>query len=292
MDLLQLRYFQTVARLEHMTRAAQALYISQSSLSKTIAHLERELRVSLFERQGRHIRLNQYGQAFLQRVEQALATLEDGQRELTDLAAGKQGQVALASMNVYLLPGLLQTFREHAPGITIRLFGNPREMTLAQLERGEVDLFISSPPERPGIEQVSLMREEICLAVPPDHWLANRQAIRLSDVAHESFLALKPGYHLRDLTETWCEQAGFMPKMVFEGNEPLALLLLVKAGLGVACLPALVWESFPGIAVPRLHVEEPLCHREVLLLWSKERYLSSAAREFRDFLIAYFTRLN
>jgi DNA-binding transcriptional LysR family regulator len=165
-------------------------------------------------------------------------------------------------------------------------------VTLAQLERGEVDLFISSPSERPGIEQVSLMWEEICLAVPPDHALASRQAIRLSEVAHEPFLALKPGYHLRDLTEAFCRQAGFVPGIVFEGDEPLALMHLVKAGLGVACLPALVWESIPEIAVPRLHIEEPLCQREMLLLWSKARYLSAAAREFRDFLIAYFIRLN
>lgn len=293
MDLLQLRYFRTVARLEHMTQAAQSLYVSQSSLSKTIAHLEHELGVSLFDRQGRQIRLNQHGQAFLRRVEQALAALDDGQRELADLVAGKQGQVALASMNVYLLPGLLQAFRERSPGITIRLFGNPREATLDQLERGEVDLFFSTPSlERPGIEQVSLLREEICLAVPPGHWLANREAIRLSEVAHESFLALKPGYNLRELTDTFCQQAGFTPRIMFEGDEPVALLHLVKAGLGIACLPALVWESIPEIAVPRIPIEKPRCQREMFLLWSKERYLSAAAREFRDFLIAYFALLN
>jgi LysR family transcriptional regulator, transcription activator of glutamate synthase operon len=292
MDLLQLRYFRTVARFEHMTQAAQSLYVSQSSLSKTIAHLEHELGVSLFDRQGRQIRLNPYGQVFLRRVEQALAALDDGQRELADLRAGKQGQVTLSSMNVYLLPGLLRAFRERAPGITIRLMSHPREVTLALLEQGEVDLFFSIPAlERPGIEQVSLLREELCLAVPPEHWLAKREAVRLSEVAHEPFLALKPGYNLRDLTERFCQQAGFTPRMVFEGDDPIALLHLVKAGLGIACLPALVWESVPEIAVARLPIEEPRCWREIVLLWSKERYLSAAAREFRDFLIAYFASL-
>ena len=289
MDLLQLRYFRTVARLEHMTQAAQELYISQSSLSKTIAHLERELGVSLFNRQGRQIQLNQYGKAFLRRVEQVFAALDDGQRELADLASREQGRVALASMSVYLLPGLLQAFRERYPGISIRLFGNPRQETLAQLERGEVDLFFSAPPiERPGIEQVSLMMEEILLAVPPGHWLAERETIRLGEVAREPFLALKPGYSLRELTDTFCKQAGFTPSIVFEGDEPVALLHLVKAGLGIACIPALAWKSVPEIAVTRVHIVEPRCQREILLLWSKERYLSVAARELRDFMIAYF----
>src|SRR5579875_959834 len=132
MDLLQLRYFQTVARHEHMTQAAQKLYISQSSLSKTIAHLERELGVTLFDRQGRQIRLNQYGKVFLRRVEQAFAALEDGRRELVDLIEQERERVVLASMSVYLLPGLLQAFREHHPGISIRLFSNPRQEILVQ----------------------------------------------------------------------------------------------------------------------------------------------------------------
>jgi DNA-binding transcriptional LysR family regulator len=293
MDLLQLRYFRTVARLGHMTRAAQELYISQSSLSKTITHLERELGVSLFDRQGRQLRLNQYGEAFLRRVEQVFAALEDGQRELADLAGGKQGQIVFASMNVYLIPGLLQAFLERHPGISIRLSSNPRQETLVQLERGEVDLFISSPPiERPGIEHVPLMMEEIFLAVPPGHRRAQHETIRLSEVAQEPFLALKPGYNLRELTDAFCRQAGFTPNIVFEGDEPIALLQLVKAGLGIACIPALVWRSIPEIAVARIPISEPRCQREVALLWSKKRYLSTTARELRDFLVAYFAHFD
>ncbi|HZU68328.1 MAG TPA: LysR family transcriptional regulator [Ktedonobacteraceae bacterium] len=293
MDLLQLRYFQTVARLEHMTQAAQELYISQSSLSKTIIHLEHELGVSLFDRQGRKIQLNQYGKAFLRRVEQVFAALDDGQRELADLAEGKQGQVSLASMSIYLLPGLLQSFRERHPGVNIRIFGSPRQEMLAQLERGEIDLCFSAPPlERPEIEYTSLMMEEILLAVPPGHCLAERKTVRLNEVAQEPFLALKQGYSLRKLIDTCCQQAGFTPHVVFEGDEPMALLHLVKAGLGIACIPALVWKSVPEIAVARVHIEEPLCQRELALLWSKERYLSVAARELRDFIITYFAHFD
>jgi DNA-binding transcriptional LysR family regulator len=79
---------------------------------------------------------------------------------------------------------------------------------------------------------------------------------------------------------------------VFEGDEPVALLQLVKAGLGIACIPALVWKSVPEIAVTRIPIAEPRCYREVVLLWSKERYLFIAARELRDFLIAYFAQFD
>jgi DNA-binding transcriptional LysR family regulator len=156
-----------------------------------------------------------------------------------------------------------------------------------------VDLYItSSPIEQPEIEQAPLLVEEILLAVPPGHRLAKHKTVRLSEVAREPFLALKRGYSLRELTDALCQQAGFAPHIVFEGDEPMALLHLVKAGLGVACIPALVWKSMPEIAVPSIPLEEPGCLREILLLWSKQRYLSVAAQAFRDFMIAYFASFN
>src|SRR5438309_3725141 len=107
MDLLQLKYFQTVARLEHMTQAARQLEIAQPSLSQTIARLEEELGVPLFDRQGRQIRLNQFGRTFLRRVERIFAELEDGRRELADLAGLEQGRVSLSMFSTPLLPDLL-----------------------------------------------------------------------------------------------------------------------------------------------------------------------------------------
>src|SRR5260370_36108688 len=104
MDLLQLRYFRIVARLEHMTQAAQELYISQSSLSKTIAHLERELGVSLFNRQGRQIQLNQYGKAFLRRGGQGFSSFGGGQREPADLSKRGEGRRGPPSVSAYSPP--------------------------------------------------------------------------------------------------------------------------------------------------------------------------------------------
>lgn len=86
MELLQLKYFQTVARLEHMTKAAEELHIAQPSLSKTIARLEKDLGVPLFDRQGRQITLNPFGKVFLKRVERIFHELSEGEREIKDLA--------------------------------------------------------------------------------------------------------------------------------------------------------------------------------------------------------------
>jgi len=78
MELLQLKYFQTVARQEHMTRAAAELGIAQPALSQTISRLEAELGISLFERVGRGIRLSEFGKAYALRVERIFQELEEG----------------------------------------------------------------------------------------------------------------------------------------------------------------------------------------------------------------------
>src|SRR5215813_15375912 len=106
MDLLQLHYFQTVARLEHVTRAAEELRVAQPALSKTIARLETELGVPLFDRRGRRVALNTCGRAFLRHVERLFMALEDGRQELADLASLTRGTVTVApdfDTNRYIL---------------------------------------------------------------------------------------------------------------------------------------------------------------------------------------------
>src|SRR5262252_3894795 len=107
MDLLQLHYFRTVARLEHVTRAAEELRVAQPALSKTMARLEGELGVPLFERRGRRIALNTGGRAFLRHVDRIFMALEDGRQELADLAGLARGTVTIAATTLHLLADLL-----------------------------------------------------------------------------------------------------------------------------------------------------------------------------------------
>jgi DNA-binding transcriptional LysR family regulator len=294
MDLLQLKYFQTVARLEHMTRAAKTLSIAQPSLSKMIAHLEEELGVPLFDRQGRQIRLNQYGKAFLTQVEKAFQALDEGKRQLKDMVGLERGHIALSTVSAPLLTDLLSTFYPQHPHISFRLFQQSTTTMLDQLERGEIDFCLASPPiTQPDIGWISLVTEEIFLIVPLQHHLAGHESIELREAANEPFISLKPGYGLRDLTDQYCQQAGFTPCIVFEGDEPAAIRGLVRAGLGIAFTAEFSWRSVINdaeLAVRRLRISEPLCQRTIGLAWSKERYLSLAAHQFRQFVIDYFAQ--
>ena len=293
MDLLQLKYFQVVAQMEHMTRAAERLSIAQPSLSQSIARLEEDLGVPLFDRQGRRIQLNQFGRVFLKRVESVFAELDEGRREIADLAGLEHGLIALAVASTQILPDLLSAFLLQYPQVRFRLFQQHALTTVVQqLERGEIDLCISSPPiEHPGIAWVPLITEEIFLLVPTGHPLARRGSIRLIEAMNEPFISLKPGHGLRDIMDDLCKQAGFVPNIAFEGDETATIRGLVTAGLGVTFMAAQLWKETVDLPIVPLHITEPDCQRTVGLAWQKERYLSVATRHFQQFVIEYFARL-
>jgi DNA-binding transcriptional LysR family regulator len=294
MDFLQLKYFQTVARLEHMTQAAHQLSIAQPSLSQTIAHLEKELGVPLFDRQGRQIRLNHFGRALLRHVEHIFGELEDARHEIADLAGMEHGRIALAIVIPQILPDLLGAFRADHPHVTFHLFHQHSSQAVQQqLEQGEIDLCITSPPiEQSGMGWIPLLNEELYLLVSLGHPLARRKSIDLSEVAHESFISLKPGDTLRDLTDSFCHQAGFTPTVAFEGDEISTIRGLIIAGLGVGFASTLMLRNATDLTTLRaLPIKEPRCQRLIGLAWRKEHYLSQAAQQFRTFVIQYFKHL-
>ncbi|MBE3561363.1 MAG: LysR family transcriptional regulator [Ktedonobacteraceae bacterium] len=296
MDLQQLRYFQAVARLEHISRAAEELYVAQPSLSRAIARLERELGVPLFDRHGRQVRLNRLGHTFLQYVEQALAKLEEGKRQIADMAGLEQGQVVLAvlyTVGAQLLPELLKAFREQHSSIQFQLSQNAAHVLIDQLSKGEIDLCITSPqPEEPDIAWTPLRTEEIFLVVPPNHRLAGRDSVYLHEVAQDAFIALKHHYGLREITDHFCRQAGFTPRITFEGDELVLVRGLVTAGLGVAFMPALALYNTGEPGPSCLHIADFPCQRTIGLAWIRERYLTAPARLFCRFVIEYFQAFN
>lgn len=295
MDLQQLHYFVTIAHLENMSRAAEELYVAQPSLSRSLARLEAELGAPLFERQGRHLRLNHIGRAFLQYVEQALAQLAEGKNEVADLVNAEQGLVRLAvlyTVGAELLPDLLHTFRQEHPTIRFQLSQHAASTMIDQLENGEIDLCISSPqPERADIGWAPLRTEEIFLVVAPDHRLAGRGSVSLSEVAGEPFIALKHSYGLREMTDHFCYLAGFTPRITFEGDELVLVRGLAAANLGVAFMPALALNKTRETELACLHIQDIPCQRTIGLAWSAKHYATSAVQTFRQFVLAYFAGL-
>jgi LysR family transcriptional regulator, transcription activator of glutamate synthase operon len=239
MVLLQLHYFLAVARLEHVTEAARSLYVTQSSLSKTIQHLEEDLGVPLFDRIVKKLRLNEFGIKFLRRAERALFELEKGKQELNDLSSPEQGTLELAVTTASTLPNILREFRKKQPYIQFHVQMLTTQKMVTLLRRGEVDFCLSSPPiAGDDIECQIVFIDPILLAVPEVHQLAVRSSVSLTELRDEWFDGVKRGFGTRDLVDSVCKSVGFVPKYVYEGDEPARLSTLVEAEIGIAFIPS------------------------------------------------------
>ncbi len=292
MDLLQLRYFRAVARTEHMSKAAEELYIAQPSLSKTIRRLEKELGVPLFDRQGRSIHLNQFGKAFLEHVEQIFHALEEGQHKVRDMAGLEQGNISLIAASLSFFPDLLHRFQTAHPAVHFQLSQCMVSEMLPRLENGSCDFcFSSTPLIKHGIQWQLLCVGEILLVVPNGHRLAGRDTVPLREVADEGIVIEKVGHGLRNLIDSFFQQADITQRIVCEVDEPATILGFVKAGLGVAFAPASVKRQMNEQALTTVHLSHPTCQTTFGIAWHEEHYLSQAACTFREFVIEYCAKL-
>jgi len=191
----QLEYFKTVAVTQNFTQAAKILSISQPALSRSIAKLEGEIGFALFERSGKTIILNSYGQIFLQYVEISMQKIEEGKQVIQDMIQLSEGQVSFAfllSLGTNLVPNLLSTFRSQNPNIQFKLYQNYTTILLDQLKSGEIDLCLCSPAfVTEGIDWYPLFDEELFVAVPAIHPLAKRRSIQLSEMGGDPIVTFE-----------------------------------------------------------------------------------------------------
>ncbi|MER7048877.1 LysR family transcriptional regulator [Streptomyces jumonjinensis] len=286
MDLLQLRYFQTVARYEHMSRAAEELRVAQPSLSRTIARLEAELGSPLFSRQGRRIRLNQYGAMFLRHVDRALSELDDGRRAVREARDTGLGRVGVASETLLTVTHLLGSFRAAHPRADVRLFQSTAEEMERRLRSREVDFCVASQPlNGANLDSIELAREEVLLAVPPGHRLDGRESVTIPELADEPFVTTRRGHWQRALLDRLFSSEGLTPLLSCEGDEPGASQDMVSAGLGIGLIPATSRRigTDSHIPVAWVRLDAPDCHRVLTLVWNRDAHLSDAALSFREF---------
>lgn len=290
MEWHQLEYFQVVAKLEHMTKAAEELSISQSALSRSISKLEEMIGVPLFDRQGRSIQLNIYGQLFLQRVENIMKEFNEAIHEIQDLNDPEKGAISLGflhTLGTAIVPDLIRAFRQQYPHVNFKLTQNYTHSQLKQLKNGELDLCLLAYADvEPPIQWMRLWSDELFLIVPIDHPLASQKSVKLADLGHETFILMKKGFALRNTAERLFRKVGISPQIKFEGDEVGTVAGFVGAGLGISLLPD--GEEINLQKMAKLHVEDVVCERTIGLAWIENRYYPPAVKGFKQFIFSHF----
>lgn len=292
MELLQLKYFQAVAKHENITKAAKELHISQPSLSITIKRLEDELGVPLFKRIGKNIELNQFGKVYLKHVDSILINLDNAKAEVLELYGIRNTQISLSSTATLFLTGLLREFLITYPNIKMVQSIHNREDILNDLKLGNIDFAITSPPIQDlNVETINLMEEEIVVVVNKDHPLAHKKFIYLNELRNENFMELTENYSFRDTTNALYKAAGFTPNIVFEGDTSI-LSELIDLKKAVVLAPISVCAMPPSDRYNNkytiIRLKDEVNTRTVALSYAKGRYLSELANSFKEFTISYY----
>ncbi|OIH95116.1 LysR family transcriptional regulator [Curtobacterium sp. MCBA15_001] len=243
METRLLEQFVAVAAEGSVTRAAERLWAAQSTVSAGLASLERTFGVRLFDRTGRQLVLTAAGEDLLPHARAVLASLD----RMRDLAssddADLRGRVRLGiftSMDVVDLTGVLRTFRERHPLVTVELMTSPSGTTglVQDLASGRLDLAYSGLPTVPqGIVVEPLREMPFRVFLASDHPLADRASVSLADLADESFIDTAHGFGNRLILDQACERLGIRRRIVAEMNDMPAVVRFAAAGLGIGVVP-------------------------------------------------------
>jgi DNA-binding transcriptional LysR family regulator len=245
MEMLpQIEAFLEVARRQNLSRAAEALFVSQPTLTARLQSLEAALGEQLFVRTRRGMRLTEAGDAFLPYAEHAVAALADGRERLAELRRGVAGRLVLGApptVSTYTLPALLARFSAEHPGVRLAVKTGTSEEILDMVLHDQVQLGIIRALANQEIETIPLYTDTLVLIAGPSHRLARspagRQA-RMADLAGEVLVLFGRSSSYLEFTTATFRQAGVLPGSVLELDNIEAAKKMVERGLGVSLVPA------------------------------------------------------
>jgi len=242
--LPQIEAFLEVARRQNLSRAAEALFVSQPTLTARLQSLEAALGEQLFVRTRRGMRLTEAGETFLPFAEHAVRALADGRERLDELRHGMAGRLVLGApptVSTYALPALLARFSAAHPAVRLAIKTGTSEEVLEMVLHDQVQIGIVRALASPEIDSVPLYTDTLVLIAGPGHRLAGSRTggqARLADLAGEVLVLFGRSSSYLEFTTAIFRQAGALPGSVLELDNIEAAKKMVERGLGVSMVPA------------------------------------------------------
>ncbi|MCX4966764.1 transcriptional regulator CynR [Streptomyces sp. NBC_00654] len=283
-ELRHVRYLLAVAEHGTFTRAAEALHISQPTLSQQIKQLERAVGALLLDRGGRGVRLTDAGEAYVYYARRALTELAAADRAVLDVADLSRGHLRLAmtpTFTAYLVGPLAQELHTRHPGVTLQVHEMPQDRIETSLLADEIDLGVAfAAAHLPGVTATALFTETLSLvttAAGPGP--GERQPMPVADLAQQSLALLSPDFATRRHIDRYFAEHHISPPVTVEANTIQALSDIVRRTPDLATvLPEAITHDHPHLTPVRL--DPPLPTRTVTLLHRESAYRSAVARAF------------
>lgn len=271
-----------MAERGHLSAAAEAIGVPQSTATRWLVALNRTVGVALTRRIGRRVELTRAGAALAESISSVHSALAVGVARAHEAADPARGQVVfgfLRTLGATRAPELLRNYRARHPRVRLTLVQAAHEELIEKLHAGMIDVALSSIRDSDvDIAATELFTEPFVLVVPADHRLACRDGVRLRECRDETFVGLSAGIALRHRVDELFAAAGVRPRYGFETEEVETVRGLATAGAGITVLPARHGGALTGsVEVPVL----PRRYRRVGLLVSTRRPLEPTAEGFR-----------
>jgi DNA-binding transcriptional LysR family regulator len=286
--LRQLQYFIAVAEQGSVTRAAQNLSISQSSITEAVKELETDLGVELFERHPRGLHITHNGHQFLRHATKILAGVSDARRsfsqEREERTGGKLNLGVTSLVAGYVLSDLLARYRRACPGVEVSAIEDNGSYLEHLLIGGELDvavMVISNLRDRMALQAEIIETSPYRLWLPLGHRLVSADIISVADIAKEPLIMLTVD-EIEENTGKLLTALGARPHVAFRTRSVEAVRSLVATGAGIALLPDLVYRpwSLEGDRIESRDVSGALPVVQVGMVWRKGSGLPQSARDF------------
>ncbi len=243
MNLRALQYLVKLAELRHFSKAADACFVSQPTLSTQIMKLEEELDVQLVERIPRKVQLTPVGEEIVQRAQHVLRDIEQIRLTARRSRNPETGLLRLGlfpTLAPYLLPHIMPLLRARFPELKLQLAEEKTEQLLGQLDSGKLDAaLLALPIESDALDIEILFDEPFMLAAPSEHPLAHSQSIRVEELKGQELLLLEDGHCLRAQALEVCAMGGAQERVDFHATSMETLRQMVAAGVGMTLMPVL-----------------------------------------------------
>ncbi len=283
MEIMQIRYFLEAAKTKHMTNSAKNLHITQPALTQAVRRLEKDLGVPLFVARGRNVVLTEYGKYLQKKLEPLMEQLDAIPEQLKMMSA-LEGETI--HMNVLAASGLVME--------AIIEYKKEHEEILFQLQQNTeselYDIGVTTKLFYLGQDEENRFAcgEEIYLAVPENQRYQGKESVRLAEAADEGFISLLGSREFRYICDRFCQHAGFIPRIIFESDNPSAVKNMIAANMGIGFWPEFTWGSIENERVRLLKIEEPVCQRDIIIHYNRNKPDSRNVEEFYEFLTGFF----
>ncbi|WP_211653547.1 LysR family transcriptional regulator [Planococcus alpniumensis] len=283
MDIRQLSYFIEVAKHQSFTKAAQALHVTQPTLSKMVKNLEQEMDVSLFDRSSRKVRLTDAGEVVFVQAQKIVNSLDDLSSSLYDVMNLNKGKIKIGLppvISTLFFPTIIAAFQSRYPDVTVILVEDGAKKVEEKVADGEVDLgFVMLPVDSERFDVVPFVDQEIKLLVHEDHPLADRATRDLIDFRNDPFLLLSKEFTLNGRTVEFCRSEGFEPKIAYESSQWDFIVGMVEKNLGVTLMPKLICDRVQDGPFKTVSLTQTFPWRLGIIM-AKNRYVPYVSREF------------